>query len=188
MILNQARPAEVQLMNDEKRLPLRLKYQARELQFEAQTTHAYEGFYPGNAPTPDTERLLLNALRIHSDAFANLRLSIREQVPSGQLRCRVGPDEAVTDTLLVCTAPGRYARHEASGDNTWDLYEAVLQAVPLAPWALHRVTARHCASGSHVPCNHPPNAALCWPNRRSSPSPPGNPGSAATSNSQRPAP
>lgn len=130
VILNQARPAEVQLMNDEKRLPLRLKYQARELQFEAQTTHAYEGFYPGNAPTPDTERLLLNALRIHSDAFANLRLSIREQVPSGQLRCRVGPDEAATDTLLVCTAPGRYARHEASGDNTWDLYEAVLQAVP----------------------------------------------------------
>ncbi|QUW65935.1 hypothetical protein KFQ04_27680 [Pseudomonas synxantha] len=117
-------------MNDEKRLPLRLKHQARELQFEARTTHAYEGFYPGNAPTPDTERLLLNALRIHSDAFANLRLSIREQVPNGQLRCHVGPDEAATETLLVRTAPGRYAVHKAGVENTWDLYEAVLQAVP----------------------------------------------------------
>ncbi|WP_248749887.1 DUF6543 domain-containing protein [Pseudomonas sp. MWU15-20650] len=130
VILNQARPAEVQLMTDEKRLPLRLKHQARELQFEARTTHAYEGFYQGSAPTPDTERLLLNALRIHSDAFANLRLSIREQVPSGQLRCHVGPDEAASDTLLIRTAPGRYAIHEASVESTWDLYEAVLQAVP----------------------------------------------------------
>lgn len=129
-ILDQARPAEVQLMNDERRLPQRLIHQARELQFEARATHAYEGFYQGDAPTPDTERLLLNALRIHSDAFGNLRLSIREQLPNGQLRCRVGPDDAATDTLLIRTTPGRYALDGASGDSTWDLYEAVLQTVP----------------------------------------------------------
>ncbi|WP_421555830.1 dermonecrotic toxin domain-containing protein [Pseudomonas kitaguniensis] len=129
-ILAQARPAEVHLMSEEQRLPLRLKHQARELQFEALATHAYEGFYQGDAPTPDTERLLLNALRIHSDAFGNLRLSIREQLPSGQLRCRVGPDDATTDTLLIRTAPGRYALHGAAVDTTWNLYEGVLQAVP----------------------------------------------------------
>ncbi|WP_078820375.1 dermonecrotic toxin domain-containing protein [Pseudomonas synxantha] len=129
-IVAQARPAEVQLMNEEQRVPLRLKHLARELQFETRTTHAYEGFYPDNAPTPDTERLLLNALRIHSDAFGDLRLSIREQQPSGQLRCRVGPDDATTDTLLIRTAPGRYLLHGASADTALDLYEAVLQAIP----------------------------------------------------------
>ena len=129
-IVAQARPAEMQLMNKEQRVPLRLKHQARELQFETRTTHAYEGFYPDNAPTPDTERLLLNALRIHSDAFGDLRLSIREQQPSGQLRCRVGPDDATTDTLLIRTAPGRYVLHGASADTALDLYEAVLQAIP----------------------------------------------------------
>ncbi|OAE14170.1 hypothetical protein AZH11_02325 [Pseudomonas simiae] len=129
-ILAQARPAEVQLMNEERRLPLRLKHQARELQFEARATHAYEGVYPGSAPTPDTERLLLNALRIHSDAFGNLRLSIREQLPNGQLRCRVGPDDAATDTLLIRIAPGQYVLHGAGLDTPWGLYDAVLQAVP----------------------------------------------------------
>ena len=129
-ILAQARPAEVHLMNQEGRLPQRLKHQARELQFEARATHAYEGFYLGSAPTPDTERLLLNALRTHSDAFANLRLSIREQQPSGQLRCRVGSDNATTETLLIRTAPGRYALHGAGQETTWNLYEAVLQVVP----------------------------------------------------------
>jgi hypothetical protein len=129
-ILDQARAAEVQLMNEERRVPLRLRSQARELQFEARATHAYEGFYLGNDPTPDTERLLLNALRTHSDAFGEQRLSIREQLPSGQVRCRVGPDDATTEKLLLRTAPGRYALHGRSDTTTWDLYEAVLQAVP----------------------------------------------------------
>lgn len=129
-ILAQARPAEMRLMDEQQRLSVRLRHQARELQFEARATHAYEGFYQGDAPTPDTERLLLNALRIHSDAFGNQRLSIHEQLPGGQLRCRVGPDDAATDTLLIRTAPGRYALHGADPESTWDLYEAVLHAVP----------------------------------------------------------
>ncbi|MGE1155933.1 dermonecrotic toxin domain-containing protein [Pseudomonas kitaguniensis] len=129
-ILAQARPAEVHIMNEEQRVPLRLSHQARELQFEALSTHAYEGFYQGDAPTPVTERLLLNALRLHSDAFGNLRISIREQLPTGQLRCRVGPDAATTETLLIRTAPGRYTLHGAGTDSTFDLYEAVLQAIP----------------------------------------------------------
>ncbi|UNM21227.1 hypothetical protein K0P33_07160 [Pseudomonas sp. ArH3a] len=129
-ILAQARPAEVQLMNDASRLPLRLKHQARELQFEARATRAYESIYQGSTPTPDTERMLLNTLKIHSNAFGNQRLSIREQLPSGQLRCRVGPDDASTDTLLIRTAPGRYALDGASLQTTWDLYEAVLRNVP----------------------------------------------------------
>lgn len=128
-ILAQARPAEVQHIDQTQRLPLRLKHQARELQFEARATHAYEGLYLEHTPTPVTERLLLNALRINSDAFGDLRVSIREQLPSGQLRCRVGPDDATTDALLIRTAPGQYTRHGASAAATWDLYEAVLHTV-----------------------------------------------------------
>ncbi|AZE53375.1 Leucine-rich repeat [Pseudomonas synxantha] len=128
-ILAQARPAEVQHMDQTQRVPLRLKHQARELRFEARATHAYEGVHLNDAPTPDTERLLLNALRTHSDAFGDLRVSIREQSPSGQLRCRVGPDDATTDALLIRTAPGQYTRHGASAATTWDLYEAVLHSV-----------------------------------------------------------
>ena len=132
-ILTQARPVEVQFMNKEGRLPLRLKHQGRELQFEARATHAYEGFYQDDAPTPDTERLLLNALKKHRRAFGDQRLSIREQQPNGQLRSHVGPDNATTVTLLIRTAPGRYARHGSGLDTTWDLYEAVLHALPHDP-------------------------------------------------------
>ena len=131
-ILAQARPAEVRFMSEEQQLPLRLKQQARALQFETQATHAYEGFYRGDAPTPDTERLLLGYLKVHSSAFGNRRLSIREQSPTGQLRCSVGPDDASIDTLLIRTAPGRYALHGADTETTWDLYEAVLHALPEA--------------------------------------------------------
>ncbi|KRP46480.1 Leucine rich repeat-containing protein [Pseudomonas libanensis] len=129
-ILAQARPAEVQHMDQTQRVPLRLKHQARELQFEARATHAYEGVCLDDAPTPDSERLLLNALKIHSDAFGQLRVSIREQLPNGQLRCRIGPDDAKTQALLIRMAPGRYALHGSSVESTWDLYEAVLQILP----------------------------------------------------------
>lgn len=47
-LVAQARPAELQRIAKEKRLPLRLKVQARELDFEACAARAYEGFITTN--------------------------------------------------------------------------------------------------------------------------------------------
>ncbi|WP_164705722.1 hypothetical protein, partial [Pseudomonas viridiflava] len=53
-VLSQARAAEQQRISDEQHLPLRLKNQARELDFEASASRAYDGFYRDDLVTEQT--------------------------------------------------------------------------------------------------------------------------------------
>jgi hypothetical protein len=132
-LLTQASPAEVQRIVDDNRLPLRIKAQARELNFEASTARAYEGFYRDDSVVPDTERLALNALKVHTDTFADLRIEVRDGVHDGPLRCSAGADDATLVRRLVRNEHGQYevldgnnrALHEPS-----DFYQATLDALP----------------------------------------------------------
>jgi len=132
-LVAQARPTELQRIVDEQRLPLRLKTQARELDFEACATRAYDGFYHDELITADTERLALNTLRLNTDTFADLRLEVRDGSYDGALRCSVGPDDATTVRRLIRDEQGRYevldVRNEKLHDAD-DFYESVLHAVP----------------------------------------------------------
>ena len=116
----------------EQRLPLRLHNQARELDVAAQSVQAYEGFYAA-APLPvATERMALNTLKVHSDSFADLHLQVREQTPTGTLRCEAGPVEATTRRILVPTVRGYDLFDEAGTrlSSHTDLFEAILGALP----------------------------------------------------------
>lgn len=130
-LLNTASPEEHQAMAQQ-RLPLRLQNQARELDFAAQSVRAFEGFY-AEPPLPvDTERMVLNTLKLHSDSFADLHIEIRAQIPTGALRCEAGPPTAATRRILVPTARG-YDVFEQAGTRLSaraDLYEAILGALP----------------------------------------------------------
>ncbi|MBN2974641.1 dermonecrotic toxin domain-containing protein [Pseudomonas lactucae] len=128
-LLSRARPEERRVITEEQRLPLRLKRQAQALQLEVQATHAYEGLYPDVPLGADTERLLLNALRLYTDTFANLRISVHEHTPTGRLRCSVGPEDAGISKVLLRIANDRYTLPDAR-ERTFDLYEATLRLLP----------------------------------------------------------
>ncbi|OKO46161.1 dermonecrotic toxin domain-containing protein [Pseudomonas sp. BTN1] len=116
----------------EQRLPLRLHNQARELDVAAQSVQAFEGFYAAPPLPVTTERMALNTLKVHSDSFADLHLQIREQTPTGTLRCEAGPVEATIRRVLVPTVRGYDLFDEAGTrlSSHTDLYEAVLGTLP----------------------------------------------------------
>lgn len=132
-LLAQARSTELQRIADEQRLPLRLKTQARELDFEASAARAYDGFYHDELMTADTERLALNTLRLNTDTFADLRLEVRDGSYDGTLRCSVGPDDASTVRRLIRDEHGRYEVldvHNKKLHDADDFHESILHAVP----------------------------------------------------------
>jgi Leucine-rich repeat (LRR) protein len=132
-VVQTANRTERQAM-EENHLPLRLLNQAQELGFVADANQAYAGFYTPWPITPGTERMALNTLKLHSDAFADLHLEIREQTPDGPLRCEAGPANASQRRILVRKNHQGYevfdqAQQRLSGLD--DLYESLLHAVPV---------------------------------------------------------
>jgi len=132
-LLNSADAADLKRMSQTQQLPLSLKSRAREAAFEARTNHAYEGFHDGAQWVAETESLVLNALRIHTDTFAQLRIEVREGNDAGPLRSRVGVENASMVRVLVKDDVNRFEVWD--GDNhklhdATDFYEAVLNAMP----------------------------------------------------------
>lgn len=126
-----ASTAERQRITQESRLPLRLRTQARELQFETQAVRAAQGLYPSASITPDTERLVLGTLRFNTDTFGDLRLDIRQGTFDGELRCSVGPDDATRVRVLIRDDAGQYQVRDGNDQlihEADDFFEAVLQA------------------------------------------------------------
>ncbi|MFJ2463346.1 NEL-type E3 ubiquitin ligase domain-containing protein [Pseudomonas sp. NPDC087615] len=128
-----AKPAELQRIADENHLPLRLKAQARELDFEASTARAYNGFFQEQWMLPETERLALNTLKFNTDTFADVRLDVHDGSYDGPLRCSVGADDATTVRRLVRDEHGRYEVLDANNRTLHeadDFYESILHALP----------------------------------------------------------
>ncbi|MBD8151213.1 hypothetical protein IFT37_02535 [Pseudomonas fluorescens] len=135
-LLKQAWPAESAMMTDEQRLPLRLKNLARELDFDNQASRAVEGLYPHQHPSVQSERLVLNTLRLHSDTFNNLKIDLRDNSPSGPLRCSVGDADAPQTRTLVRSADGNYAVFDADAkplNAAATLYESLLWTLAQDP-------------------------------------------------------
>ncbi|MGE8189936.1 NEL-type E3 ubiquitin ligase domain-containing protein [Pseudomonas sp. NPDC086278] len=132
-LLGQASRADLERITQEQRVPLALKSQARESAFEARASHAYEGLYDDAWLTPDTERLVLNALRIHTDTFADLRIEVRDGTFDGPLRCSVGSEEATTVRLLIRNELARYEVRDGMNRPLHDgdgFYDTVLFTLP----------------------------------------------------------
>jgi hypothetical protein len=132
-LLLRVSPRELAVMSSEQRIPLRLKNLGRALANEVRASHASEGFYNDAWLTPDTERMALNILRLHTDALGDLTIAIHEQTANGALRCQLGPAEAGSQSILLYKGQGRYQIHEPrqpAPQAQYSFYEAVLRAVP----------------------------------------------------------
>ncbi|MGF6136825.1 NEL-type E3 ubiquitin ligase domain-containing protein [Pseudomonas laurylsulfatiphila] len=130
-ILANASAKERQQIKQNKRLPLRLKNQARELQFETQSARAAHGLYDDALSNIDTERLVLGTLRINSDTFGDLRIEIREGTFDGELRCSAGPEQASRVRVLIRDNAGKYAVRDGADQPIHaavGFFEAMLQA------------------------------------------------------------
>lgn len=135
-LLKQAWPEETTVMNDTQRLPLRLKSLARELDFDHQASRAVEGLYPPRQPSAHSERLVLNTLRLHSDVFSHLNIDIRDNSPTGPLRCSVGETDAPQARTLVRSADGTYTVFDADANPlnpATTLYESLLWTLAQDP-------------------------------------------------------
>lgn len=130
-IIAGASGSERQRIEQEKRLPLHQKTQARELQFETQAVRAAQGLYPDAPITADTERLVLGALRLNTDTFGDLRLEVRQGAFDGELRCSAGPEDASKVRVLIRDDAGQYQVRDGADQPIHaadDFFEAVLQA------------------------------------------------------------
>lgn len=113
-IIKDATPQERQQMAQQRRLPLRLKTRARELQFETQSVRAAQGLYHDSLSNIDTERLVLGVLRINTDTFSHLRIEIRQGAFDGALRCSAGAEDATQVRVLIRDDEGKYQVRDAS--------------------------------------------------------------------------
>ncbi|WP_095079993.1 dermonecrotic toxin domain-containing protein [Pseudomonas sp. Irchel s3h17] len=127
-----ATQSERQQITRHKRLPLRLKSQARELQFETQAVRAAHGLYDNTLVSGDTERLVLGTLRTQTDTFGNLRIDIRQGALDGELRCRAGPEDAAQVRVMVRDESGKYEVRDTMDQQIHaadDFLPALLQAM-----------------------------------------------------------
>ncbi|MDL5593315.1 NEL-type E3 ubiquitin ligase domain-containing protein [Bacillus subtilis] len=132
-VASEATAAEHSIMTDQQRIPLRLKSQAREIEFEVLATRANEVMHDPALLTPDNERLALNALKIYTNVFENLRIEVRDGSDDGPLRCSAGREDAATVHRLIRNEHGRYEVHDRADNrlqDASDFYEAVLSAIP----------------------------------------------------------
>ncbi|VVN17861.1 dermonecrotic toxin domain-containing protein [Pseudomonas fluorescens] len=131
-IMAGATPSEHQHIKQKLRLPLRLKTQARELQFEVQSVRAAQGLYLDTLSNIDTERLALGALRLNTDMFGDLRIEVRHETLDGELRCSAGPEDATKVRILIRDNSGQYEVRDASDQPIHDadvFFEALLHAM-----------------------------------------------------------
>ncbi|MNF44538.1 E3 ubiquitin-protein ligase sspH1 [compost metagenome] len=131
-ILAGASVSERQRIAEQQHLPMRLKTQARELQFETQSVRAAQGLYHEALTNIDTERLVLGALRIHTDTFGDLRIEIRNDTIDGELRCSAGFEDSSLRRILVRNESGKYSVRDNTGQRLHEtdyLLESVLHAL-----------------------------------------------------------
>lgn len=133
-VLAQARPQELAVMTTEHRLPLRLKNLARELQLQARAAQAFLGFYEPELMDAGTEQMVLGALRVYSDTFADSRIEVRRHTLRASLRASAGPLDARYKRVLLRT-DGHYQLYDDRQQLLLpqsEFYEALLHALPAA--------------------------------------------------------
>lgn len=154
-LVSHTRRRHLRIMEEEKRLPLYVKNQARELNFEVTSVRMFEQLYQGKAPSLQTEKLALNTLNRHAEGLANLRIQVRERTPLGDLRNQVGAEDAANVRILVRNRKKQYRVFDDQGNlkhGPTDFYNSIFQALPadksftdgdqLRSWLIEKNTSR----------------------------------------------
>lgn len=127
-LVRHTRGSDLTVMSEDKRLPLAVKNQVQEANFEVTSTRLFEQLHQDRSLSPEAERLILNTLRIHSDALGRLQIEVRDGDFFGDLRAQVGAHDAPDVRVLVRDDQGRYTTFDADGKRlhrATDFYSAM---------------------------------------------------------------
>ena len=131
-LVAEAGDAERELLRQGK-VPARLMQTARVQQRDARLSAAYRGLYLDGLTTTDTEVLVLNSLDNVPGWQDQLRLEIRNDSVTGELRAAFGPGDAAERKILVRLGDGQYRAYDDMGNElngTADLYASLQHALP----------------------------------------------------------
>lgn len=115
------------------KVPARMMQTARVWQRDARLSAAYRGLYLDGLTTTDTEALVLNSLDNVPGWQNQLRLEIRNDSVTGELRAAFGPGDAAQRKIMVRVGDGQYRAHDDRGNElngTADLYASLQHALP----------------------------------------------------------
>ena len=115
------------------KVPARLMQTAHVWQRSARLSAAYRGLYLDGLATADTEVLVLNSLDNVPGWQDQLRLEIRNDNVTGELRAAFGPGDASQRKIIVRVGDGRYRAYDDRGNElygTADLYASLQHALP----------------------------------------------------------
>jgi hypothetical protein len=124
--------ADLQLLADHRRIPLRLRQRVRAALLEVRVARAYEGLFLDALEAPDTERLALHSLQTLPNWPSDVRIEIHEHSFTGNVRDGIGPHDAPVQKVLV-SSHGHYEARDAADHHLHgpdNLFAAVLHALP----------------------------------------------------------
>ncbi|WP_395608982.1 NEL-type E3 ubiquitin ligase domain-containing protein [Pseudomonas sp. B22129] len=130
-LLDEATPKELKQLNERDQVPLRLQEQARLTANDVRLNRAFEGLYLTTLANPDSEKIILHALKLLPGWPANVRLDIHHGSASGPLLESAG-HLAGSERKILARVDGRYQAYDAdnrlisdSGDTSTDLLTAI---------------------------------------------------------------
>ena len=130
-LLDHATPKEIKQLNDKDQVPLRLQEQARLTANDVRLNRAFEGLYLSALANPDSEKIILHALKLLPAWPANTRLDIHLASASGALLESAGHLTG-SERKILARVDGRYQAYDADGklitdqgDTTTDLLTAI---------------------------------------------------------------
>ncbi|WNJ83351.1 NEL-type E3 ubiquitin ligase domain-containing protein [Pseudomonas canadensis] len=146
-LLNAANSAEMQVLSERNRVPLRVAEEARHYQQQVRLARAYEGLYRETLANDDTQRMVLHSLETLPDWPADLRIDVVERLPGGErLLDSLGPKNAAVTRRFIKFGPKNL--YEVQDDKfavlnpQADIYGAVQSAVSPKDWVAMKLTAQ----------------------------------------------
>ncbi|MEJ5278212.1 NEL-type E3 ubiquitin ligase domain-containing protein [Pseudomonas sp. MYb541] len=146
-LLSHASKAEVQMIEQHQRVPLRLAEEARCYQQEVRLARAYEGLYRKTLGNDDTQRMVLHSVKTLPGWPSDLRIEVLEKTSEGGERVvdSIGPEGVAAKRLLIKFGPQNLyeVRDDKFGvlNQQADIYGAIQAAVSPEDLTVMKLTA-----------------------------------------------
>ena len=130
-LLDHATPKEIKQLNNQDHVPLRLQEQARLTANDLRLNRAFEGLYLTTLNNPDSEKIILHALKLIPGWPANLRVDIHQSSAAGPLLESAGHLTG-SERKILARVDGRYQAYDADGkliSNAGDITTDLLTAL-----------------------------------------------------------
>ena len=113
-LLTHATPKEIKQLHDKDHVPLRLQEQARLTANDLRLNRAFEGLYLTTLNNPDSEKIILHALKLVPGWPIDLRVDIHQNSAAGAVLESAG-HLAGSERKQLARVDGRYQAYDATG-------------------------------------------------------------------------